>query len=1212
MSENDLIRDLFLADVTRDISPVVHFHNQSPSKVAAEIGEYIITGGWNEKHPNYRRVPDGIHEQYVRLLSNIVAELEKPGGADLPNAWISGFYGSGKSSFAKILGLALNGDTLPDGRSVAEAWLARDTSSKAAELRDAWTRLRSKVDPIAVIFDIGAATGHGEHIHTAAVKQLQRRLAYCPTDPQVAEFELKLERDGEWKRFERIAEETLGKPWSACRERALAEEDFSCVMAAMFPERYKAPTSWFESRAGIHQRSLSPDEAVSAIRDMLRFRKPGATLFFVIDEVSQFVLAHGDRVERLRSFAELLGSKLAGKCWLLALGQQKMEEDADDSFLVKMKDRFLPRLRVHLAPTNIRDVVHKRLLQKKPAREAELRALFERNRSSLKLYAYSCEHVTPEEFVDFYPMLPEQVDLILKLTTALRLRSSRAQGDDQAIRGLLQLLGELFRGQKLAEKPVGALVTLDQIYEVQHTALDSDTQASLARIMAECVNTGTPLHFRVAKAVALLELIQETIATEPRLVAQCLCEHVECHNLQPAVTEVLEDLRRRNLLSYTEKHGYKIQSSAGEEWERERRDIGVNAEAVMDSVQNTLKYLIETTDKPKLESRPFPWAARFSDGRRVTESTLIDPRDDGAILVDFRLLTADQRLQTAWIKQSGESTFADRIVWVAGDGEAITTVARELLRSVAMVRRYRDRREALSPMKKVFLQQEENRIEESLEKELRSAVAKAWLEGTIYFRARVLQPADIGASFPAVLHGAAAQVLQTLFPFFNATQVQPSELAQLLVVTALSGPSAKFMADDLGLLEADMGQLVPSCTGVVPQQVLEYVRVEQGVSGADLLGKFARPPYGYTGGVVKACVAGLLRGSRVRIQPEGGPVITAVRDFGVQDLFDKDRAFRTATIFPAGDDDIGPQTRAKIAKFFARQLEPKVEREDGAFADAVATRFPQLAERLRGVLARLARLPGDRRDPEALKKLQEALERCLRNVRETETTVKVLKKHLDVLGDGVQILELFDAELTEEAITLVQNAHRVLANEAVQLRAIGVDASNVEAAATRIADLLAVERPWRDIASVSEDIEEIRGAYRSERRALLEEQAVQVEAARAAVKQREGFALLSADKSNRVLKSFTVVMFETSSEAIAPSLTELRISFEAGLPRAVDEANDALDELRSNGTATIVRPVELPGRNREIATEADVDSYLTEVRTVLLECVRRGERVRIR
>ena len=60
--------------------------------------------------------------------------------------------------------------------------------------------------------------------------------------------------------------------------------------------------------------------------------------------------------------------------------------------------------------------------------------------------------ITAEEFVEVYPMLPGHVDLLLQITTALRTRSARAQGDDQAIRGLLQLLGELFRDRKLADR----------------------------------------------------------------------------------------------------------------------------------------------------------------------------------------------------------------------------------------------------------------------------------------------------------------------------------------------------------------------------------------------------------------------------------------------------------------------------------------------------------------------------------------------------------------------------------------------------------------------------------------------------------------------------------------------------------------------------------------------------------------------------------------
>ena len=196
------IRDLFVSDVTRDIPPVVYFHEQDPARLQAEVSEYIITGGWPPEHPNHQRVPDGIHEQYVRLLTGIAAELDKPGGPELPTAWISGFYGSGKSSFAKLLGLALDGVALPDGRSMADAWLARDTSPRAQELRDAWRALRAKVDPLAVVFDVGGVARDNEQIHNAALRQVQQRLGYCTSDPHVADFELGLERNGDWERLE--------------------------------------------------------------------------------------------------------------------------------------------------------------------------------------------------------------------------------------------------------------------------------------------------------------------------------------------------------------------------------------------------------------------------------------------------------------------------------------------------------------------------------------------------------------------------------------------------------------------------------------------------------------------------------------------------------------------------------------------------------------------------------------------------------------------------------------------------------------------------------------------------------------------------------------------------------------------------------------------------------------------------------------------------
>jgi hypothetical protein len=1204
-----LIRDLFLWDVTRDIPPVVYFHEQSPAKLMDEVGEYIITGGWPEGHPNHRRVPNGIHEQYVRLLTGIASELDKAGGPELPNAWISGFYGSGKSSFAKLLGLALDGVALPNGTSLTEAWLRRDTSPRAAELREAWTALRTRVDPLAVVFDVGSSARDNEHVHATAVRQVQRRLGYCSTEPLVADFELRLERDKEWQRFEPMAMKVLGRPWAEVKDRALAEEDFSLVMSALYPERYSDPMSWFTSRGGTHTRSESPEEAVTAIKDMLRIRRPTATLFLVVDEVSQYVFSSQDRVDRLRAFATALGSTMKGRAWLIALGQQRLDEQAGDSFLVWAKDRFPAKLRVHLAATNIRDVVHKRLLQKKDEMEPVLRGLFEQHRPDLKLYAYGCESVTPEEFCEVYPMLPGHIDLLLQITSALRTRSARAQGDDQAIRGLLQLLGELFRDQKLADQPVGTLVTLDRIYEVQHTALDADTQASMARILAQCANDASELMVRAAKAVALLEQIQETLPTDAKLVAQCLYDRVDRGNQVAEVTEALESLRRMNLLGYSEKSGYKIQSSAGEEWERERRDLRAPFELRSEIVQEALKWLLAGPERPRMQGRPFPWAGGYSDGRRAEDMVLADPRDDAAVKVDFRFLTREERMDSGWVKRSAETALHHRLVWLAGDSDHADELVRELHRSRGMVKKYKPRRESLHAARKLLLQQEENRSEE-LEGLVREAVAAAWMAGRMYFRGRSFAPQDHGTSFAGALHAAATRVLPELFPHFVATQVQPSELLQL-IEPELSGPSPKFLTGELGILELDSGRYVPACSGVVPRRVQEHIEAEGGLGGTTLLAHFGGPPYGYTANVVKACVAGLLRAGKVRLQPESGLEITAVRDAGVRDLFDKDRAFRRTNVFPAGDDDIGVPARNRICKFFEKQLGHKMDREDHLIADAVAQQFPTIAKNLQGVHDKLNRLPGSPEGPEVFGKLGDALEHCIRTCRQTKPTVKLVKKYLDVLSDGVQLLQMYEAELTDEAIAAVREADEVLSFQVSQLREAEVLATNVEAAGTRIATQLRSERPWRDVGSLANDLEDVRHAYAAERRRLLEGQEQLVEQARGRVKAREGFSTLTGEQSHHVLRPLATVATDTTAEAVAPSLAALKDPFLLALRRAEDGANDALDEILSEGEKPMIRRVDLRLRNREVVTEEDVEALVGEVKQRLLEHVRAGARVRL-
>jgi hypothetical protein len=1212
------IRELFEYDVTRDIPPVVYFHEQSPDKLEAEVREYIITGGWKSDHPNHERVKRGIHEHYVNLLGRIVELLDTPGGPELPASWISGFYGSGKSSFAKLLGLSLDGAKLPDGSLLSDAWLARDKSQKTAELRDAWQALLRKREPIAVVFDIGGISRGDEHIHAAVVRQVQARLGYCDTSPLVANYELKLERDGNYPAFLATVQRSLGKPWSEFRSTHMVEDHFSAVLHAQFPELYHEPTDWLSARDGQALDALSAEDAARAIADMLARRAPNKTLFIVIDEVSQYISQDDKRMLALQSLVSALGQRLKGNAWLFATGQQQLDDQNDASVLNKMKDRFPASLRVHLDATSIRDVVHRRLLQKREAQLPALRELFAKHRSNLSLFAYGCDSISEEDFVEVYPLLPQHINLILRMTSALRTRSSRAQSDHHAIRGLLQMLGELFRTQRaaLTDADVGVLITIDQIYEIQGSALDVDAQNTMARILEFCAQDATSLNklaVRCAKAVALLELIQadeDGKPTDVELVARCLYANVRDGDNKQAVKDALTLLLDANLLSYEDKTGYKLQSSAGQEWEGERQDISVPPEDLAELVMDTLRVLVaDSKPSPHLGTRSFPWQGLFSTENTHHEHKFVGGREDTAIVADFRLLPGDRQSPTDWTNRSSESALRDRIIWIAGAYQSVMDKARQIGKSKRMIARYSATRASMSEARRRLLSEEEARVGTQLDA-FKKIVAEAFMAGRLYFRGADTDPNDYGSSFLVALAKAGSTRLPTVYSHYIDTNVTNGELEQLLQ-RDLSGPSIKFYADELGILGTDAGRIVPNCEGTVPRRIFELVQRDNGISGQGMLRRFSEPPYGYTTNVVKACVAGLLRARKVRLRLGDGVEVTSIVDPGVQDLFRRDRDFKQAEIYPAGEESITPPMRAKIAELFEIVFHTRIEHENDEIADAIDRVIQPKQRELWEVETRLNLLPGSPPTPEALTKLHRAFEDCLRS-RQVDPRVLAVFKHLDVLRDGVSRLNAYRSELSDGAVEAVRTA-KTLAD--TQLRQL-IEAAELDAplqdAERRIGEQLRSGKPWLGIESIEPDLEAVRVAYRERRLALLGKQEQLAEAAREHVKQIHGFDKLKPEQRNAVLRPIQLALRDTTEHETRPPLAGLLDGVQQRLDAACENASKVIDELCTEPGVVIVR-VNIDVRDRVISSAKDVEVLLDEIRTRLLaQLDHEGREVRLR
>jgi hypothetical protein len=226
--------------------------------------------------------------------------------------------------------------------------------------------------------------------------------------------------------------------------------------------------------------------------------------------------------------------------------------------------------------------------------------------------------------------------------------------------------------------------------------------------------------------------------------------------------------------------------------------------------------------------------------------------------------------------------------------------------------------------------------------------------------------------------------------------------------------------------------------------------------------------------------------------------------------------------------------------------------------------------------------------------------------------VKAVKQHLDALRDGLQLLGVFRAELTDAAIEAVRDAGSARDHELAQLDAMS-ERADVAAEAKAIRDQLAADRPWRDIGSIEGAVKAVREAYRAARLRLLSQHEKAAEAARGRVRARAGFETLKPDASHHVLRPITEAMIDTTADAVAPTLLDLHDRFPARLQHAEEVAIERLDEKLADDEVKPERVVRVPIslKNKDIRTRDELKLLLAEIEQRIGSQLDQGARVRI-
>src|SRR6266480_560022 len=215
------IKTLFANDIHRRIEEVIKVDQTSDDILRDEINEYVVTDAIRSHYTNvfdaYRETPNKPHEGIA--------------------IWVSGFFGSGKSSFAKMLGLSIENRSIA-GKGAAERFAKRTGDKKLEVLLKT---ISEKIPTHAVIFDVstdrGIRTGN-QTLTEITYGLLLQSLGYAK-DLDLSELEIDLEERNQLLAFEEEYRRTFGKDWSAEKGKvAFALSEAGQIMHNLHPETY--------------------------------------------------------------------------------------------------------------------------------------------------------------------------------------------------------------------------------------------------------------------------------------------------------------------------------------------------------------------------------------------------------------------------------------------------------------------------------------------------------------------------------------------------------------------------------------------------------------------------------------------------------------------------------------------------------------------------------------------------------------------------------------------------------------------------------------------------------------------------------------------------------------------------------------------------------------------------------------------------------------
>ncbi len=594
---------MYYKDINRDIKGVIKIGQDDDTNIYQELEEYVVTRELREHFSTF-------FEAYKQSIGNYTDKM---------GVWISGFFGSGKSHFLKILSYILENREVRGKRAVH---YFEDKISDPMVLAD--MKKAGDVSSDVSLFNIDSKSDSDtktdkESILRVFNKVFDEMRGFCGSLPWLAELESHLVEEGTYEDFKKRFEELSGSPWEETREDFYFKEDnIVQALAETTKMSEDGAKNWYNKAEDNY--NLSVEKFANKVKEYIESQGKEHHVVFLVDEMGQYIGDNHRLLLNLQTVVEDLGTYCGGKAWVVVTSQQDIDSitRVRGSDFSKIQDRFDTRL--SLSSANVDEVIRKRILAKNDTGKETLELLYSQKEAILKnLITFSSNtpemkiYLDGEDFVQVYPFIPYHFRLLQAVFTAIRQHGASGKHLSEGERSLLSAFKEA--GSAFVDHEVGALIPFSAFYDTIEIFLDHDIRTVI--INAQSNERLNELDVEVLKVLFMVKWVKEMPANLEN-IATLMIRHVDDDKveLKKQIEGSLDRLLKETLIQRNgDEHIFLTHEEQGVN--KEIRSIPVEIGEITKHIGEEIYFEIYGEKKFKYSSRHYFEFNKIVDGRYI-------------------------------------------------------------------------------------------------------------------------------------------------------------------------------------------------------------------------------------------------------------------------------------------------------------------------------------------------------------------------------------------------------------------------------------------------------------------------------------------------------------------------------------------------------------------------------------------------------------------